>query len=274
VHKTLYQLFRGVRDGTKCSKSPHCLQCVKEVVRLSKLQQRMCLPRSSKIGCTFRNGLKYEVVKPPLLNHDIIYNKKWGCLTTCVVQRKLTRSGQKQGVGELNLNRVMKSSISTDLYIYIFWIRKTWNLVYDTVCQWTQCSMMSTPTPYLLVCCFLTYLQPSTTYPKTPPHQDFLITNTLSQGQIPLNSPHLRINCEDPTEYSCPGRISDHVLTSSTKWVRTIRSLVPVRGTTPPSIPLSLHWCQNFDPKSGQTRWSEIGSRVSKPPRTWLRHRD
>ncbi len=131
---------------------------------------------------------------------------------------------------------------------------------------------------------------------KTPHHQYTV------PGTDPLNSPHLRINCEDPTEYSCPGWISDHVLTSSTtrisnpltlqkrfeqpfpttnttrrvpvKWVRTIRSLVPVRGTTPPSIPLSLHWCQKFGPKSGQTRWSEIGSRVSKPPRTWLRHRD
>jgi hypothetical protein len=68
VHKKPYQLFRGVRDGTKCSRSPHCLQCVKEVVRLSKLQQGVCLSRSSRIGGTVRDGLKHEPEKPTLLN--------------------------------------------------------------------------------------------------------------------------------------------------------------------------------------------------------------
>jgi hypothetical protein len=32
VHRTPYQLLRGVRGGTKCRRSPHCLQYVKEVV--------------------------------------------------------------------------------------------------------------------------------------------------------------------------------------------------------------------------------------------------
>ena len=39
MHKTPYQLFRGVRDGTRCTH----FQCVEEVVKLSKLQQHPCL---------------------------------------------------------------------------------------------------------------------------------------------------------------------------------------------------------------------------------------
>jgi hypothetical protein len=44
------------------------LQCVKEVVRLSKLQQSTCLPGASRIGGTVRDGLKHDTSKPPLLN--------------------------------------------------------------------------------------------------------------------------------------------------------------------------------------------------------------
>ncbi len=41
----------------------------------------------------------------------------------------------------------------------------------------------------------------------------------------------------------------------STRWVRTIHSLVPVRGINPPSIPLPFHWreetwSQTFSPRA------------------------
>jgi hypothetical protein len=51
--------------------------------------------------------------------------------------------------------------------------------------------------------------------PKTPPHQDYLITNGLTQGQIPWSVPIYEsssINCADLTEDSYPRRIRDHVL--------------------------------------------------------------
>ncbi len=40
----------------------------------------------------------------------------------------------------------------------------------------------------------------------------------------------------------------------STQWVRTIRSLVPVRGLTRPSIPSPLHWSEE--------NWPEISSKT------------
>jgi hypothetical protein len=44
---------------------------------------------------------------------------------------------------------------------------------------------------------------------KTSPHQ------CAAPGIDPMRSPHLRINCADPTEDSCPGRITVCVLASS-----------------------------------------------------------
>jgi hypothetical protein len=56
--------------------------------------------------------------------------------------------------------------------------------------------------------------KPSTTYPKRlpsrPPHHQ-----CSDPGADSLVNPHLRINCTDLTEDSCPGRISDHVLSPS-----------------------------------------------------------
>jgi hypothetical protein len=40
--------------------------------------------------------------------------------------------------------------------------------------------------------------------PKTPPHQDFLITNAMTQGRCPEQSPS-RINCADLGEEFVPG---------------------------------------------------------------------
>ena len=56
--------------------------------------------------------------------------------------------------------------------------------------------------------------KPSTTYPKrlpirTPNHQ------CSDPWADSLSSPHLRMNCADLAEDSCPGRISDHVLAPS-----------------------------------------------------------
>jgi hypothetical protein len=50
VHKTSYQMFRGVRGGTKCNRSQHCLQCVKEVVGCRNFNNvRVCPgPRGSE----------------------------------------------------------------------------------------------------------------------------------------------------------------------------------------------------------------------------------
>jgi hypothetical protein len=46
----------------------HCLQCVEEVVELSKLEPRTCLTRASRIGGTVHDGLTHDTVKPPLFN--------------------------------------------------------------------------------------------------------------------------------------------------------------------------------------------------------------
>jgi hypothetical protein len=46
----------------------HRLQYVEEVIRLSKLEQRTCLPRASRIGGTVHNGWSYDAAKPPLLD--------------------------------------------------------------------------------------------------------------------------------------------------------------------------------------------------------------
>ena len=51
-----------------CMTSQVNLQCVEEVVKLSKPQKCTCLTRASRIGDTVRDGLKDDVVKPPLIN--------------------------------------------------------------------------------------------------------------------------------------------------------------------------------------------------------------
>ena len=62
------------------------LQCVEEVLRLSKLEQRTCLSRVSRIGDTVRDGLKACYSETPT-DQYIIYNiKKWDCLKARVVQ--------------------------------------------------------------------------------------------------------------------------------------------------------------------------------------------
>ena len=94
-----------------------------------------------------------------------------------------------------------------------------------------------------------------------------------------MNRPHLRINCVDPGEDSCPGRISDRILAPSrtrlskpsrhrtgtrpwsfpkptqpqrapVRWARDIHSSVPVRGPTRPSIPPSLPQLEEVYPKA------------------------
>jgi hypothetical protein len=50
--------------------------------------------------------------------------------------------------------------------------------------------------------------------PKTPSHQTSS-SPILCPGVDSLSSPHLRMNCADLTEDSCPGRISDPVLAPS-----------------------------------------------------------
>jgi hypothetical protein len=107
--------------------------------------------------------------------------------------------------------------------------------------------------------------KPSTTYQKKPPVKTSS-SQILTQGQ---RIPHLRMNCTDLTDDSCPGRISDRVLASSrtrfsnpsrhrvgttTQYsphqpqpdvsphngTTTFRSLTPFRGSTHPSTPPSL----------------------------------
>ena len=51
---------------------------------------------------------------------------------------------------------------------------------------------------------------PKITFASRLPHHQYTDPGTDS-----LSSPHLRMNCVDLPEDSCPGRISDHVLTSS-----------------------------------------------------------
>ncbi len=50
---------------------------------------------------------------------------------------------------------------------------------------------------------------PKNVSPSRPPHHHY------DPGEDSLNSPHLRINCVDLTEASCPGRIRDHVFVPS-----------------------------------------------------------
>ena len=73
--------------------------------------------------------------------------------------------------------------------------------------------------------------KPSTTYPKRPlirlPHHQ-----CADPGADSLTSPHLRMNCADLAEDSCPGRISDHVLAPS----RHVSQVSCHRGTQRPSM--------------------------------------
>ena len=204
----------------------HCLQCVEEVVRVSKPEQRACLPRASRIR-GHRSRWSEACSSEISTAQYIIYNiKKWGCLIARVVQRKPTLLTCPD-------------------------------------------AFSSPPRP--------AQKKPSTTYPKRPPirlphHQ------CAAPGADSLSSPHLRMNCADLAEDSCPGRISDHVLAPSrhasqaschrgtqrpsishTKRNPTCaramgqnsRSPAPVRGPTAPSTPPSPHWRQEAYPKAG-----------------------
>ena len=44
-----------------------------------------------------------------------------------------------------------------------------------------------------------------------------------------MSGPHLRINCPDPTEDSCPGRISDCVLTTSRTRISSPLTITPTQ---------------------------------------------
>jgi hypothetical protein len=60
--------------------------------QVSKLRHRMCLSRASRIGDTVRDGLKDEVVKPPMIN-NIIYNIKIGLFeNTSLLQKRQSRT--------------------------------------------------------------------------------------------------------------------------------------------------------------------------------------
>ena len=66
------------------------LQCVEEVLRLSKLEQRTCLPRASRIGGTVRSGWSHDCSDTSTARY-IIYNIEiWGCLKARNIQRKPT----------------------------------------------------------------------------------------------------------------------------------------------------------------------------------------
>ena len=68
----------------------HDLQCVEEVIRLSKLEQRTRLPRASRIGGTVRSGWSHDCSDTSTTRY-IIYNIEiWGCLKARIIQRKLT----------------------------------------------------------------------------------------------------------------------------------------------------------------------------------------
>ena len=96
-------------------------------------------------------------------------------------------------------------------------------------------------------------------FPLRLPHHQ-----CAAPGADSLSSPHLRMNCADLAEDSCPGRRSDYVLAPSrtrissppaiargnndqafptpnatrrvpAQWARTTRSPAPVRGPTAPS---------------------------------------
>jgi hypothetical protein len=111
-------------------------------------------------------------------------------------------------------------------------------------------------------------------FPLRLPHHQ-----CATPGADSLSNPHLRMNCADLAEDSCPGRISDHALVPSrtciqallpsrgnndqafptpnstrrvpAQWARTTRPPTPVRGPTAPSTPRSPHWRQEAYPKEG-----------------------
>jgi hypothetical protein len=74
VHKTSYQLFRGVHDGTKWSRSPHCLQCVKEVVSCRNFNSVRVCPGHRVPGHRSRWSEEWNSETPTV--QYIIYNIK------------------------------------------------------------------------------------------------------------------------------------------------------------------------------------------------------
>jgi hypothetical protein len=64
---------RGNSPFTNEESQPPRLQCVEEVVRLSKLEQRTCLPRASRIGGTVRSGWSHACSDTSTARY-IIYN--------------------------------------------------------------------------------------------------------------------------------------------------------------------------------------------------------
>jgi hypothetical protein len=89
-HHTHWSVESVAERGDVVQQPLHCLQCVEEVVRVSKPEQRSCLPRASRIR-GHRSRWSEACSSETSTAQYIIYNiKKWGCLIELVVQRKPT----------------------------------------------------------------------------------------------------------------------------------------------------------------------------------------
>ena len=131
---------------------------------MSKLEQRTCLPRASRIGGTVRSGWSHDCSDTSTARY-IIYNIEiWGCLKARNIQRKPTL---------LNV---------------------PWRFLFPPPPRREKKHPQPTQNAFPL---------------RLPHHQ------CAAPEADSLSSPHLRMNCADLAEDSCPGRISDYVLAPS-----------------------------------------------------------
>jgi hypothetical protein len=155
---------RGNSPFTNEESQPPRLQCVEEVVRLSKLEQRTCLPRASRIGGTVRSGWSHDCSDTSTARY-IIYN-----------------------IEEMGPLKSAHHPAKTD------------------PAERALALSLPPPAPPRKK-----HPQPTqNAFPLRLPHHQ-----CAAPGADSLSSPHLRMNCADLAEDSCPGRISDHVLTPS-----------------------------------------------------------
>ncbi len=207
------------------TQSLHCLQCVEEVVRLSKLEQHTCLSRVSWTGPPF--AMVWRCYSETSTVQYIIYNIKR-------TVRKLVSSSEKTNHAEGDLESPLplplppkkKNPQPTQKRLPI----KT----FSSPMRWPRCRFPDK--------------SPSTNQLHGP-HRRFVPGTNNRPRVCAVKNSYLKHSCHHTGNNDQVFPTPNTTRRVSQQWDWTTRSPDPVRGSTSPSTPHSPHWREEDYPK-------------------------